>query len=355
MKPTTPSDRARMTTGEAKSILQAVASGRRLDADEMVQAIDTLTRVGTTAQMAAFLMGLAVRGETVDEIAGAARSMRERMVRVSVPDGVIDIVGTGGDGHGTFNVSTGAALVAAGAGLKVAKHGNRSVSSLSGASDVLVALGVKIDCDAETIAQSVSDAGVGFLWAPQHHPAFKAWAAARAELGFRTLFNLLGPICNPAGVKLHVVGVFDRKWVKPLAEVLGALGSTRAWVVHGHDGLDELSTTGPTTVAALENGKITSFEVTPEDAGLARASLGDLKGGDAARNAAMLRNLLAGETGPYHDIVALNAGAALVVAGRAPSLAEGTRLAQEAIRSGAAAQALERLIAISNGAMPAVR
>jgi len=352
MRPMAHSARGVLNTSDAKSVLQAVAGGRRLGADEMAQAIDTLTRVGTTAQMAAFLMGLAVRGESVDEIAGAARSMRERMLRVSVPDGAIDIVGTGGDGHGTFNVSTAASLVAAGAGVPVAKHGNRSVSSLSGASDVLSALGVKIDCGPEAVQRAVRDAGCGFLWAPAHHPAFKAWAAARAELGFRTVFNLLGPICNPAGVKLHVLGVFDRKWVQPLAEVLQALGSSRAWVVHGHDGLDELSTTGPSIVAELRDGQITTFEVAPEDVGLARVTLADLKGGDAAHNAKALRGLLGGETGPYYDIVVLNAGAALLVAGRAASLAEGVALAREAIGSGRAQGVLEQLIAISNGDAP---
>jgi anthranilate phosphoribosyltransferase len=272
------------------------------------------------------------------------------MTAVSVAPDAIDIVGTGGDGHGTFNVSTGAALVAAGAGLKVAKHGNRSVSSLSGASDVLSALGVKLDCGPALIQRAINEAGVGFLWAPAHHPAFKAWGPARAELGVRTLFNLLGPICNPANVRYHVVGVFAPEWVNPIAEVLRALGSHRAWVVHGYDGLDELSTTGPTTVAALDNGTITSFEVTPEDAGLQRVSLSELKGGDGAHNAKALKALLSGAAGPYRDIVLLNTAAALIVAGRASSLAEGVGLAEEAIRSGRAAAALEKLVAISQEA-----
>ena len=333
-----------------KSILQAVAAGEKLSAAEMAQAVDVLTAEATPVQMAAFLMGLRVRGETVDEIAGAARAMREKMTAVSVPAGAIDIVGTGGDGHGTFNVSTGAALVAAGAGLKVAKHGNRSVSSLSGASDVLSALGVKLDCGPALIERAVNEAGVGFLWAPAHHPAFKAWGAARAELGIRTLFNLLGPVCNPARVKHHVLGVFDRAWVEPIADVLRALGSERAWVVHGHDGLDELSTTGPTTVASLENCKITTFEVTPEDAGLMRVSLADLKGGDSARNAQALKDLLAGAPGAYRDIVLLNTAAALIVGGRARSLAEGVAQAQESIGSGRAAAALQKLVSISQQA-----
>lgn len=333
-----------------KGVLQAVAAGQRFTPEAMVAAVDTLTSEGTPAQMAAFLMGLRVRGETVDEIAGAARAMREKMTAISVDPEAIDIVGTGGDGHGTFNVSTGAAIVAAGAGLKVAKHGNRSVSSLSGASDVLSALGVKLDCDHTLIARAVDEAGVGFLWAPQHHPAFKAWGPARAELGVRTLFNLLGPICNPAKVRRQVLGVFAAEWVVPIAEVLRALGTERAWVVHGHDGLDELSTTGPTMVACLDRGKITSFEVTPEEAGLTRVSLSELKGGDAAHNARALKDLLAGAKGPYRDIVLLNAAAALVVAGRAPSLVEGVALAESAIDTGEAARALDRLVAISQGA-----
>ncbi|MCC7251973.1 anthranilate phosphoribosyltransferase [Hyphomicrobium sp.] len=336
------------TTG-VRSLLQALAAGERFSPDAMAEAIHVLTAEATPAQMAAFLMGLRVRGETVEEIAGAARALRERMTSVAVAPGAIDIVGTGGDGHGTFNVSTGAAIVAAGAGLKVAKHGNRSVSSLSGASDVLAALGVKLDCGPALVARAVEEAGVGFLWAPAHHPAMKAWAPARAELGVRTLFNLLGPICNPAGVRHHILGVFAPEWVLPIAEALRALGSMRAWVVHGHDGLDELSTTGSTMVAALENGKITTFEVTPEDAGLARVSLADLKGGDGAHNAQALRELLAGKPGPYRDIVLFNTAAALIVAGRASSLAEGVALAEEAITSGRAAAALDKLVAISQG------
>jgi anthranilate phosphoribosyltransferase len=333
-----------------KIVLQAVAAGQTFSPEAMAAAVDVLTADGTPAQMAAFLMGLRVRGETVEEIAGAARAMRQKMTAVSVAPEAIDIVGTGGDGHGTFNVSTGAALVAAGAGLKVAKHGNRSVSSLSGASDVLSALGVKLDCGPALIQRAVNEAGVGFLWAPAHHPAFKAWGPARAELGVRTLFNLLGPICNPANVRYHIVGVFAPEWVSPIAEVLRALGSQRAWVVHGHDGLDELSTTGATTVAALDNGTITSFEVTPEDAGLQRVSLAELKGGDGAHNAKALKDLLGGAAGPYRDIVLLNAAAALIVAGRASSLAEGVGLAEESIGSGRAAAALEKLVAISQGA-----
>lgn len=336
-------------TLNAKTLLQTVASGRTLTVDEAARAVDLLTDDATPAQMGAFLMGLRVRGETVDEITGAARALRKRMASVTVAEDAIDIVGTGGDGHGTFNVSTASALVAAGAGLKVAKHGNRSVSSLSGASDVLSALGVKLNSGHDAIARAVDEAGVGFLWAPMHHPAMKAWAPIRADLGIRTLFNLLGPICNPANVKRHVLGVFAPEWVVPIAEVLRALGSERAWVVHGHDGLDELSTTGPTTVAELLNGNITTFDITPEDAGLGRVTLQDLKGGDGAYNAEALKALLDNTPGPYRDIVLLNTAAALIVAGRVPSIREGVGLAANAIQSGRAKAALEKLVTISQG------
>jgi anthranilate phosphoribosyltransferase len=269
------------------------------------------------------------------------------MLRVNAPRGAVDIVGTGGDGHNTYNVSTCAAFVAAGAGLHVAKHGNRSVSSLSGASDVLQALGVRLDVPPATVEKAIAEAGCGFLWAPVHHPAMKAWAPIRAELGVRTLFNLLGPLCNPASVKRQVLGVFDRKWVEPLAHVLKNLGSEHAWVVHGNDGLDELSTTGPTSVAELRDGNIAVFEVTPEDAGLPRASLADLRGGDAKTNAAALRAVLDGAPGPYRDIVLMNAGAALVVGDKVASLADGVQRAAAAIDTGRARSTLDRLIAIS--------
>jgi len=298
--------------------------------------------------MAAFLMALRVRGETVAEITGACRLMRSRMLPVEAPDGAVDIVGTGGDGHGTYNVSTGAAIVAAGAGVPIAKHGNRSVSSLSGASDVLAALGVKLDVPPLTISRALAGAGVGFMWAPMHHPAFKHWAPIRAELGVRTIFNLLGPLSNPADVKRQVVGVFDARWVEPLAEVLHNLGSVHAWVVHGADGLDELTTTGITKVAELKDGAIRTFEVRPEDAGLQRATLAQLKGGDAQVNAAAIRGVLGGEPGPFRDIVLLNAAAALIVGGKAASLAEGVERAGRAIDTGAAAQALDKLVAITN-------
>ena len=231
----------------------------------------------------------------------------------------------------------------------IAKHGNRSVSSLSGASDVLTALGVKIDLTAEDIGAVIEKAGVAFLWAPMHHPAMKVWAPVRAELGLRTLFNLMGPICNPANVRRQVVGVFAPEWVEPIAHVLHKLGSRHAWVVHGRDGLDELSTTGPTLVAELKDGVVSTFEVTPEDAGLTRATMADLKGGDAAVNAAALRQVLEGARGAYRDIVLLNTAAALVVGGRVQTLREGVAMAATSIDGGAARAALERLVAATTG------
>jgi len=335
---------------ELRLLIQKVSGGATLSEEEIRTALEQMTAgAATPAQMGAFLMALRVRGETVEEIAGAARMLRAKMNRVEVAPDAIDIVGTGGDTHGTYNVSTCAALLAAGAGVKVAKHGNRRVSSRSGASDVLAELGVKLEVTPATIARCVNEAGVGFLWAPMHHPALKHWAPIRGELGIRTIFNLLGPISNPAGVKRQVVGVFSWHWVEPIAHVLRNLGCEHVWVVHGHDGLDELTTTGATDVAELKDGKVTVFEVTPADAGLPPARLSDLKGGDEKQNAAAIRDVLAGRKTPLRDIAVLNAAAALIVAGKAANLIDGAALAAHAIESGAARRALERLVAISNG------
>lgn len=337
-----------MTSAALKSVLQNIAGGQTLSEDEMREVMEVMTAGDATGvQMGAFLMGLRVRGETVSEITACAKLMRAKMVRVVVPPGCVDIVGTGGDGLNTYNVSTCAALVAAGAGLKIAKHGNRSVSSLSGSSDVLNALGVTLDGPKSAVERCIDEAGVGFLWAPLYHPAMKVWAPIRAELGVRSIFNLLGPLTNPGAVTRQVVGVFAKSWVEPIAHVLKNLGSEHAWVVHGHDGLDELSTTGPTSVAELRDGTITLFEVVPEDAGVARATLAELKGGDAKANAGALRDVLAGRASAYRDIVLLNTAAALVVGGQAASLADGVQRAAKSIDSGAAARALERLIEVS--------
>jgi anthranilate phosphoribosyltransferase len=340
-----------MPAAELKRLVQKVSTGATLSTDEIRSALEIMTDGHSTpAQMGAFLMALRVRGETIEEITGAAQMMRAKMNRISALAGAVDIVGTGGDGVGTYNVSTASCLVAAGAGLKIAKHGNRSVSSISGASDVLGALGVKLDASPATVAKAIDAAGVGFLWAPMYHPAMKHWAPIRAELGIRTIFNLLGPISNPAGVTRQVLGVFALEWVEPIAHVLKNLGAEHVWVVHGHDGLDELTTTGSTTVAELKNGTINVFEVTPADAGLAPAKLADLKGGDAATNAAAIRDLLDGKKGPFRDIVLLNTAAALIVGGKASSLTDGVAIAVHAIESGAARAALAKLIDITNAA-----
>jgi len=340
-----------MPAQQLKHLIQKVSSGATLNVEEMQTALEIMmSGIATPAQMGAFLMALRVRGETIEEITGAARVMRERMLRVEVPDDAIDIVGTGGDSHGTYNVSTCSALVAAGAGARIAKHGNRRVSSSSGASDVLQALGVNLEVKPDTIRRCVEEAGVGFLWAPMHHAAMKHWAPIRGELGIRTIFNLLGPICNPAGVKRQVLGVFSWQWVEPIAHVLKNLGSERVWVVHGHDGLDELTTTGATDVAELRNGKVEVFEVTPADAGIAPAKLSDLKGGDSDHNAMAIRELLSGRKGPFRDIVLLNSAAALVVAGKASNLVDGVALASHSVESGAARRALEKLVTITNAA-----
>lgn len=331
------------------ALIETVNAGGTLSADEMQFALEQMTAGALPpTDMGAFLLRLRERGETVEEVTGAARLLRSRMTTVTAPAGTIDIVGTGGDGHHTYNVSTCAAFVAAGAGARVAKHGNRSVSSLSGASDVLAALGVKLDVPPSVIERAIAEAGVGFMWAPMHHPPMKVWAPIRAELGVRTLFNVLGPICNPANVKRQLVGVYERRWLEPLADVLGNLGSEHAWVVHGNDGMDELSTTGPTTIAELKHGSVRVFDITPEDVELPRATLTDLKGGDAAVNAAALRRVLEGDRGPYRDIVMLNAAAALVVGGQANDLHDGLFLAGEAIASGDALAALDGLISITN-------
>lgn len=335
---------------ELRQLIQKVSSGATLSQEEIRTALDEMTAgAATAAQMGAFLMALRVRGETVEEITGAARMMRDRMNRVEVAPGAVDIVGTGGDAHGTYNVSTCAALVAAGAGIRVAKHGNRRVSSMSGASDVLSTLGVKLDVAFPVIARCVAEAGVGFMWAPMHHPAMKHWAPVRAELGIRTIFNLLGPISNPAGVKRQIVGVFSRDWVEPIAHVLNKLGAEHVWVVHGHDGLDELTTTGATDVAEVSTGTVRMFEVTPADAGLVPARLADLKGGDEHANAAAIRDVLAGKRTALRDIAVLNAAAALIVAGKAANLMDGAALGAHSIESGAAQRALDKLVAISNG------
>ena len=258
-----------MSENELRGLIQKVSTGSTLERAEIQTALSIMmSGVATPAQMGAFLMAMRVRGETVNEITGAAELLRSRMTPVTAPPDAIDIVGTGGDSHGTFNVSTCSAIVAAGAGLKIAKHGNRSVSSKSGASDVLSALGVKIDLAPDQVANCINEAGVGFMWAPLHHAAMKHWAPVRAELGIRTIFNVLGPICNPANVRRQIVGVYSLELVEPIAHVLNNLGSEHVWVVHGHDGLDELTTTGATRVAELKGGNVRIFEIAPGRCGI---------------------------------------------------------------------------------------
>ncbi len=334
---------------DIKGALGKIASRQDLTGQEMRDVMTVImSGEATPSQIGAFLMGLRVKGESVGEIAAAVSIMREKMVPVEASEDVVDIVGTGGDGAETLNISTATALVVAAAGIPVAKHGNRALSSKSGASDVLQALGVKIDLTPEQIARCIKTAGIGFMFAPAHHPAMKHVGPTRTELGTRTMFNLLGPQSNPAGARRYLLGVYARSWVEPVAAALLANRAVSAWVVHGDSGLDELSTTGPSLVASIKGGNLTSFEVTPEDAGLKRATLADLKGAEPAYNAGRLRSLLEGSKDPYRDVVLLNAAAAFIVAGRADTLKLGAELAAREIDSGRAKQTLDRLISVSN-------
>lgn len=331
-----------------KPIIGKLATGTTLTRAEAAAAFDVMmSGEATPSQIGAILMGLRVRGEDVEEIAGAVTTMRAKMLRVEAPAEAVDVVGTGGDASGSYNISTCASFIVAGAGVPVAKHGNRALSSKSGAADVLMALGVKIDLSPEQIARCIRDAGIGFMFAPSHHPAMKHVGPTRVEMGTRTIFNLIGPLSNPAGVTRQMVGVFARAWVEPIAEVLRTLGSTQSWVVHGSDGLDEITTTGPSYVAELKDGAIRTFEITPEDYGIARAAPEALKGGDGAANALALRAVLAGEPSAYADVALLNAAAALVVAGKVDDLAAGLDIARDSLRGGHAEAALDRLIAVS--------
>ena len=332
-----------------KPLLARLAGGAPLERADAEAAFELImSGAATSAQIGAFLMGLRIRGETVDEIAAAARVIRAKAHTIQAPPGAIDTCGTGGDSSGTFNISTAAAIVTAACGVPVAKHGNRAVSSKSGSADVLTALGVNIAANETLVLRSLTENNLCFLMAPRHHAAMRHVAPVREELGLRTLFNLLGPLSNPAGTKRQLVGVFADRWVTPLAEVLGLLGAERAWVVHGSDGLDELTVSGPSQVAEWNEGKVTRFEVTPEQAGLPRWPAEALKGGDAAHNAAALLRLLDGEAGAYRDVVLLNAGAALLVADKVSGLSEGVAMAAAALESGRAKACLDRLIEITN-------
>ncbi len=332
-----------------KDYIGKVADGTALSFDEARDAFDIImSGEATPGQVGGFLMALRVRGETVDELSGAVTTMRAKMLTVVAPDDAIDIVGTGGDGSHSVNISTASAFVIAGAGVPVAKHGNRGLSSQTGAADVLTALGVKIDLEPAEISRCVSVAGVGFMFAPAHHPAMRHVGPTRAELGTRTIFNLLGPLSNPAGVKRQMVGVYAPEWVEPVAKALRMLGAEHSWVAHG-DGYDEITTTGETKIAELLDGQIRTFTLTPEAVGLKRYQKADLRGGDAAFNAAALRRLLDGAPGAYRDTVLMNAGAGLLVAGKVASIGDGVAMAAKVIDGGQAAAVLDRLVATSNG------
>ncbi|MFB9950818.1 anthranilate phosphoribosyltransferase [Rhizobium puerariae] len=333
---------------ELKPLIAKVANGESLTREEAQGAFDILmSGEATPSQIGGFLMALRVRGETVAEITGAVATMRAKMLPVVAPADAVDIVGTGGDGAGTYNISTLASLIAAGAGIPVAKHGNRALSSKSGTADALSALGVNLEIGPEHIARCIREAGIGFMFASMHHAAMRHVGPSRVELGTRTIFNLLGPLSNPAGARRQLLGVFAPKWLEPIAEVLRDLGSETVWVVHG-DGLDEITTTGITQVTALENGRIRSFELTPMDFGVQPATLAELKGGDGIANAAALRAVLGGAKNAYRDIALCNAAASLVVAGKAETIADGMKLATRSLESGEAAAALDRLVAVSN-------
>ncbi len=336
---------------EALKPLIAAACTRPLSRDEAESAFDLLFEgEATPSQIGGFLMALRTRGETVDEYAAAAAVMRAKCRKVAAPEGAMDIVGTGGDGKGTLNISTATAFVVAGTGQVVAKHGNRNLSSKSGAADALGQMGVNTMVGPETVERALEEAGIGFMMAPMHHPAIAHVMPTRAELGTRTIFNILGPLTNPAGVRRQLTGAFSREMIRPMAETLAALGSEKAWLVHGSDGTDELSIAGPSWVAALEDGAVREFELHPEEAGLPVHPFEAIVGGTPEENGAAFRALLDGAESAYRDAVLLNAAAALVVADKAAGLSEGTEMARESIDSGAAKRALEILARITSEA-----
>ena len=338
--------RVRMSVDEDfPSLLKRLVEGQSLSAEASLSAFGAIMagQVSET-RMGAFLTALALREPTVAEIAGAARAMRAAMRSIEAPPGAIDLCGTGGDGHGTLNVSTAAAFVVSACGVPVAKHGNRNMSSRSGAADVLEALGVRIDLSREAAQECLDETGLCFLFAPAYHPAMKHVAPVRKELGFRTVFNLLGPVCNPARVRRQLLGVFAERWIEPVAGVLAELGAEHAWVVHGRDGMDELTVTTTSSVVEVAGGTTRRFEITPEDLGLVRVPLESVKGSDANYNAEALEQLLrGGGIRAYRDIVMLNSAAALVVSGTASTIHEGARLAGAALDDGRALGMLRKL------------
>jgi anthranilate phosphoribosyltransferase len=333
-----------------KEAISKLVEGISLTTDEAAQVMNEIMEGQVTpAQFGAFVTALRLKGETVEEIAGLAKTMRSKALKVTVTDPVIDVVGTGGDGMNTFNISTAAAFVVAGAGLKVAKHGNRAASSKCGAADVLEALGVKFDLGPEQVQKCVEKVGIGFMFAPSYHPAMKYAGPSRKEIGIRTVFNIIGPLTNPAGARNYLLGVADDSLVKKLAGVLQNLGCGHALVVHGEDGLDEITLTGKSRVCELKDGKIKQYKISPEDFGLVKTSLNDLKGGNAAENAVMLKGILQGEKGPRRDIVLMNAGAALMAGNKVKSIEQGIKLAMESIDKGLAMDKMNRLVEFSQG------
>ncbi len=336
---------------DLKAFIGIVAQGRPLSRAQAEMAFNIMmSGEATPSQMGGLLMAMRVRGETIDEITGAVTAMRDKMLRIPALPDAIDVCGTGGDQAGTLNISTAVAFVCAACNVPVAKHGNRAASSKSGAADVLAALGVNIDADLETVQRALVEVGTTFLWAQKHHSAMRHVGPTRVELGTRTIFNIMGPLSNPAGVKRQLLGVFAEQWMEPIAHVLKNLGTEHAWVVHGGDGLDEITTTTVTHVCELKNGKIRRFEISPTDHGIRAASAAELQGGDPAQNAQAIRELLDGKTGPYRDIVLLNSAAALVVADAAKDLRQGIAMAAEAIDFAKARKVLEGLMRVTNEA-----
>lgn len=334
---------------EMKPFLAKVADGNALNQSEAWQAFDIImSGKATPSQIGAFLMALRLRGETVDEITGAVSQMRAKMSTVDAPENAVDIVGTGGTGTKTYNISTCAAMIMAGGGISVAKHGNKALSSLSGSGDVLSSLGVNLEQDSQGVTRCIKEANIGFMFAPNHHSSMRFVGPSRVEMGIRTIFNLLGPLANPANVKHHLIGVFDPQWLEPFAQTLKNLESKMAWIIHGEGGLDEISTLGETQIVQLKDGEITRFTISPEDVGLPRAKMEDIRGGTGDANAVALRAILSGEKGPYRDIVVMNAAAGLLIGGKVDSYADGVELAQQIIDNGDALNALNKLVAVSN-------
>ena len=332
-----------------KELIGIAANGESLNRSQAEQAFEVMmSGDATPSQIGGFLMALRVRGESVDELTGAVSVMRSKMLTVDAPENALDIVGTGGTQTGTYSISTCSAFVLAGAGLKVAKHGNRALSSKTGTADTLESLGLNLENDVAGIERCIDQAGLGFMFAPMHHSAMRFVGPSRVELGTRTIFNLLGPLSNPAGVKRQVTGAFSPDWLLPMAHVLKNLGSEHAWLTHG-DGMDEITVTGTTKVVELKDGEIREFEIEPADAGVSKHSIEDLKGGDAAYNATALKGVLDGDKTAYRDMVLMNAGAGMLVGGIASNLKDGAEIAAESIDSGKAKTALENLVAVSNG------